>query len=135
MLFGDKTKDSVQQLISEVKVYLELQKEYVRLELVEKLTILLSTLILVLILIVLSMVALFYFSFTMAYMLAPVLGGLKMSFGLITVCLTGLIILIYYQRKRLIILPMVKFLASVFLEKPKDSDIYTHTSSNESTES
>ena len=135
MPFGDKTKDSVQQLISEVKVYLELQKEYVRLELVEKLTILLSTLILVLILIVLSMVALFYFSFTMAYVLAPVLGGLKMSFGLITLCLAGLIILIYRQRNPLIIRPMVKFLASVFLEKPKDSDIYTHTSSNESTES
>ena len=54
MFLGDKSSESIQQIVTEAKTYLELQKEYVRLELTEKLTILLSTLILVLILVVLT---------------------------------------------------------------------------------
>ena len=79
MLFGEKSNESIQQLISEAKTYLDLQKDYIRLEMTEKLTILLSTLILVLIMVVLGMVALFYFSFTLAYVLAPFVGGLMVS--------------------------------------------------------
>jgi len=113
-----KSTLSIPQLIAEVKTYLELQKEYARLELTEKLTVLLSTLILVLVIVVLSMVALFYLSFTLAYVLAPVLGGLVASFGLITLFLIALILFIYYKRQTLIVNPMVRFLASVFLKEP-----------------
>ena len=52
----DKSIENLQQLFGEVKKYLALQKEYTLLEVSEKLTILLSTLILILIVIILSMV-------------------------------------------------------------------------------
>ena len=59
-MFGvEKGIEDLQQLFVESKKYLELQTEYAKLELTEKLTILLSTLILVLILIILGMVTLF----------------------------------------------------------------------------
>ena len=59
-MFGvEKGIEDLQQLFVESKKYLELQTEYAKLELTEKLTILLSTLILVLILIILVIVTLF----------------------------------------------------------------------------
>lgn len=133
MLFGDKSNESIQQLISEAKTYLDLQKDYIRLEMTEKLTILLSTLILVLIMVVLGMVALFYFSFTLAYVLAPFVGGLMVSFGLITLFLILVILFIYYKRERLIVSPMVNFLAKIFLkDKTEENDqIINATTINE----
>ena len=136
MLFGEKSNESIQQLISEAKTYLDLQKDYIRLEMTEKLTILLSTLILVLIMVVLGMVALFYFSFTFAYVLAPFVGGLMVSFGLITLFLVLVILFIYYKRERLIVSPMVNFLAKIFLkesEKEKEDQIVNATINEDDT--
>ena len=136
MLFGEKSNESIQQLISEAKTYLDLQKDYIRLEMTEKLTILLSTLILVLIMVVLGMVALFYFSFTLAYVLAPFVGGLMVRFGLITLFLILVILFIYYKRERLIVSPMVNFLAKIFLkesEKEKEDQIVNATINEDDT--
>lgn len=125
-MFGaEKSIENLQQLFAETKKYVELQTEYAKLELTEKLTILLSTLILVLILIILGMVTLFYFSFTIAYVLAPYIGGLMSSFALITMFLLVLMALVYHYRQRLIVAPMVRFLANLFLrdankQQPKE---------------
>ena len=45
MFTDDKSIENIQQLFAEFKKFLVLQKEYTKLELTEKLTILLSTLI------------------------------------------------------------------------------------------
>ena len=115
MFANDKNIDNLQQLFVELKKYAELQKDYVKLHLVEKLTILVSSLILVLVLVILGIIALFYLSFTLAYVLAPHVGGLMVSYGIITGCIILLIILIIFFRKRLIMQPMVNFLANVLL--------------------
>jgi uncharacterized membrane-anchored protein YjiN (DUF445 family) len=126
-MFGaEKSIENLQQLFAETKKYLELQTEYAKLELTEKLTILLSTLILVLILIILGMVTLFYFSFAIAYVLAPIIGGLMNSFALITLFLLIVMALVYYYRQKLIVAPMVKFIANLFLndnESPNREEI------------
>lgn len=83
MFTDDKSIENFQQLFFEFKKYLELQKEYTKLELTEKLTILLSTLIMIVILIILGMVALFYLLFALAYVLEPLVGGLMASFAII----------------------------------------------------
>ena len=92
-----------------------LQKEYTKLELTEKLTILLSTLIMILVLTILGMVALFYLLFALAYILEPLVGGLMVSFGIIAGINVLLIAIIYFFRRQLIISPMVNFLANLFL--------------------
>ena len=118
MFTDDKSIETLQQLFAEVKKYLALQKRYTQLEIAEKLTILLSTLILVLIIIILSMVALFYLSFTLAYLLAYLLGSVVISFALITCIILVLITSVYSLRKKLIINPMAKFIANLFIEAP-----------------
>ena len=113
MFANDKNIDNLQQLFVELKKYAELQKDYVKLHLIE--TILVSSLILVLVLVILGIIALFYLSFTLAYVLAPHVGGLMVSYGIITGCIILLIILIIFFRKRLIMQPMVNFLANLLL--------------------
>lgn len=122
MFPNDKSIETLQQLFIEVKKYLALQKRYTQLEIAEKLTILLSTLILVLIIIILSMVALFYLSFTLAYLLAHFVGSIITSFALITCIILILIATIYVLRKKLIINPMAKFIANLFIEDPVKKD-------------
>ena len=115
MFADDKSIENFQQLFFEFKKYLELQKEYTKLEITEKLAILLSTLIMVLVLIILAMVALFYLLFALAYILEPIVGGLMISFSIISGINILLIIAVIIFRRRLIISPMVNFLAGLFL--------------------
>ena len=109
MFADDKSIENFQQLFFEFKKYLELQKEYTKLELTEKLTILFSTFI------ILGMVALFYLLFALAYILEPLVGGLMSSFAIIAGINVVLIALVIIFRKQLIISPMVNFLANLFL--------------------
>ena len=119
MFADDKSIENFQQLFFEFKKYLELQKEYTKLELTEKLTILFSTLIMILVLIILGMVALFYLLFALAYILEPLVGGLMSSFAIIAGINVVLIALVIIFRKQLIISPMVNFLANLFLTDSK----------------
>lgn len=115
MFSTDKTIDNLQTLFTEVKHYVDLQKDYVKLDITHKLTILLSTLILILVLVVLGMIALFYLSFTLAYVLEPLVGGLTTSYAIITGGILLLGALIYVCRQRLIIQPLTNFLANLLL--------------------
>lgn len=120
MFADDKSIENFKQLFFEFKKYLELQKEYTKLDITEKLTILLSTLIMVLILIILGMIALFYLFFALAYILEPLVGGLMVSFSIIAALNILVIAAVIIFRKKLIISPMVNFLAGLFLNNPKE---------------
>ncbi len=119
MFADDKSIENLQQLFTEFRKYLELQKEYTQLELTEKLTILLSTLIMVLVLVILGMVALVYLLFALAYILEPHVGGLMVSFAIIAGINLLLIALVAIFRRQLIIAPMVNFLGQLFLKNSK----------------
>ena len=118
MFTDDKSIENIQQLFAEFKKFLVLQKEYTKLELTEKLTILLSTLIMILVLTILGMVALFYLLFALAYILEPLVGGLMVSFGIIAGINIILIAVINFFSRQLIISPIVNFLANLFLNDP-----------------
>ncbi|MEI8087063.1 MAG: phage holin family protein [Paludibacter sp.] len=109
--------DNFQQLYSEVKKYIELQTEYVKVEFVEKLTILLSTLLIIAVVLILAITGLFYLFFAIAYALEPILGSLAMSFGIISVLYLVLIFIFYLFRNQLVINPLVKLLSNLFLTK------------------
>lgn len=119
MFADDKSIDNLQQLFLEFKEYLKLQKEFTKLEVTEKLSILLSALILVLVVVTLSIVALFYLSFAAVYILEPLVGGLSVSFAIIAGFHVLLIALIVVFRKKLIINPVVSFIAKLFLDTNK----------------
>lgn len=109
--------ENFQQLYNDLKKYVELQADYVKVEFVEKMTILLSTLLIITLVIILAIAALFYLFFALAYALVPVVGSLAISFCLITGIYLILIALLLMFRKKLIINPLVRFLSKLFLNK------------------
>ena len=115
MFTNDKTIDNLQEILIEVKQYITLQKDYIKLDITHKLTVLLSTLILILILVVLGMIALFYLSFTLAYILEPYVGGLTISYAIITGGILIIGLCIYLFRQKVIIQPLTSFFANLFL--------------------
>ncbi|MEJ8764008.1 LPXTG cell wall anchor domain-containing protein [Phocaeicola sp. HCN-40430] len=118
MFSQDKSIDNLESLVKEMKKYIELQGEYLKFDLVEKLTVLLGTLILILLITVLSMMAVFYFSFMLVYALEPITGSLTGSYAMIGGIILLLAFLIYIYRKKLIFQPMVNFLSHLFLDNP-----------------
>ena len=116
MMNKEESTNNFQQLYDDVKKYVELQTEYVKVEFVEKLTVILSTLLIIVLILILGIVALFYLFFSAAYLLEPVLGSLSLSFGIISGIFVFLAVLLYLFRKQIIINPMVKFLSNLFLK-------------------
>ena len=116
MFANEKSIDNLESLVKEVKKYIELQGQYIKLDIVEKLTVLLSTLILVLVLIILGMMALFYFSFMLVYALVPIVGSLIGAYAAIGGIILILGIIVYRMRRKWIFQPIVSFLARLFLE-------------------
>ena len=122
MFANENSINNLESLVKEVKRYIELQGQYLKLDVVEKLTILLSTLILILILTVLSMMALFYFSFMLVYALAPLTGSLISAYAIIGAVILLLGIFIYQMRKKWIFKPIVNFLSKLFLEDSSENE-------------
>lgn len=118
-MFSDKTITSIKDLFDEIKTYLVLQKEYTKLEITEKLTILFSALVLIILFVILGMVALFFILLATAYGLTPYVGSVGLSCLIIGAFSLVLILLIYLFRKRLIISPIVNFMVNLFLGDSK----------------
>lgn len=123
MFANDKSIDNLTELFKEVKKYLKLQGEYVKLDLVEKLTILLSTLTLIFVLIILGTMAAFYLSFMLIYVLASATGSLVAGYAIIGGILILLAFIIYRLRQKLIFQPMVNFLARLFLDDSSNNSL------------
>lgn len=114
---------NVSEFIEECKAYLKSQKEYTKLELTEKLTIIFSAMILIILLCMLGIVVLFYLSITLALFLESYVGGLIASFSIITAGLLLVMVLVYTFRKRIIVEPLVNFFANIFYpDKGNNSD-------------
>jgi hypothetical protein len=120
MLNSQQSNDQFQELYTALKKYLALNIEYAKVEFVEKLTILLSTLLLGLLILLLAAGALFYLFFALAYTLESLLGSMALSYTVISSFYLILIALLAAFRKQLIINPLVKFLSNLFLNKSEN---------------
>ncbi len=108
--------DNMQQIYDELKKYIQLQTEYIKIEFVEKLTILFSKLLIIFIISVLSIAALFYLFFSLAYLLEPIIGSFAGSFASVAALFVIGIFIFYSFRKKFIINPFAKFLSDLFLK-------------------
>ena len=113
-MFTEKSTKGFQQIFEECKKYIELQKEYVKLELIEKITVVFSTLLMILVIFILSMMVLFYLLFSLAYLLEPHVGGLTNSFLIISGIGVVFTFIVYLCRKKLVVNPILNFIANLF---------------------
>lgn len=112
-----ESTESFQQLFENVKKYIVLQGEFVKIDIVEKMTVLMSTIFIIVFTIILALTALFYVFFAVAYALEPYVGSLSLSFGFIAFFYVVLILLFILFRKRLVVNPLVKLLYKLFMTK------------------
>ena len=114
MLSSDKNVENIAQLVEVLKNYVGLQKEYLKLDAIDKVVRLLTALTLAIVLIVLGVAALFYLSFALVYWIEP-LTGTGLAFFLMSLLFIVLLIIVYRFRKPWIERPLVRFLADTLL--------------------
>ena len=114
MLSSDKNVETIAQLVEIIKHYLGLQKEYLKLDVIDKIVRLLTFAALVIVFVLILVAIMMYLSFALAFWLASytetalaflVVGGIHLL----------LIIVIFIFRKKWIEKPLVRFLANLLL--------------------
>ncbi len=117
MAENDKNIDRLESLLFEVKKYIELQRDVVKLDFTEKLTVIFSGAILVLVLAVMGLLVLLTCSFMLVYVLNDYLNNLILSSGIVCLSFIILTLIIYWKRDLFITRIVVNFLGKLFLEK------------------
>ena len=121
MFSNSKNIESIGKLLLEFKKYLELQKEFVKLDATEKMTVILSAILIVTVLLLLGSIVLLFLTFALAYYLGDVLGSLSLGFGLISAFILLLTVIFYLNRHRMVIQPMARFMTKLILTKEDGS--------------
>lgn len=114
MLSSDKNVESLAQLVENLKRYVGLQGEYLKLNVVDKMVRLIMALTLAVVFVILGVAVLFYLSFALVYWLEP-LTGTALAFFLIAMLFLGLLLMVFIFRKSWIERPLVRFLADLLL--------------------
>lgn len=116
MFSDDKNIDNIETLFKEIQHYILLQRDFLKLQMVEKLTIIASALIVLLFVGVLSLAGLFYLSIALVHTLAPMVGGLTWGYTIVGIAFLLMALGLYLFRKPLIIRPIIRFLGRVLLQ-------------------
>ena len=113
--------NNIQSLWTEAKNYLELQKEYLKLDSAEKLSVLLSAVAVAALCLILALAALFFLVIAFALWLANFVGG-AWSFTIMGGVMLVIILVILLARKRWIVQPITRFVASLFVGEDEEED-------------
>ena len=111
MLSSDKNVASIAELVEALKQYVGLQKEYLELNVIEKIVKLVTALTVAIVFVILGVAVLFYLTFALVYWLAP-LTGHGLAFFLVALVFLCLLVLVCVFRKQWIEQPLVRFLAN-----------------------
>ncbi|MCQ2359882.1 MAG: phage holin family protein [Paludibacteraceae bacterium] len=115
-----------QRLLNETKEYAKLRYDMLRLELLEKTTKVVSTIIVAIISTVLGLTALVYFSFAIIFYIDDFIGGTEWGFCIFGCIFLLLVLILAIFSKQLILNPLIKHLSGV-LFTPEDKDDESET--------
>lgn len=120
-MFSDKApkNDSKSLFLEEVRDYIRLQGSYIRLEFVDKLSMIISVLMTFVLVVVFLSCFFFYLSFGLLYLMAENFGTMLPGALIIGGIYLLLVVLVFCFRKKLILNPLIKILASVIYEDNK----------------
>ena len=116
MFASDQNISSLRELMEEIKTYIGMRYELVRLDFVSKLTILIAAFFISIILLVLMGVVLLFLSYSVAKYLASTFENEALAFLMVSGFYLLLAIGIYVFRKPLIVKPIANFLGRLFLD-------------------
>ena len=116
MFSNDKNIETIGQLVEALKHYVGLQNEYLRLDVIEKVVRLITTLVMVAVTFLIIIIIFIYLSFAAAYALAPFVGH-SVAFLIVAAFYILVFLLFLAFRKSWVDKPLVRFLASLLMEK------------------
>ncbi len=122
MFSNSKNIENIGRLFLEFKKYLELQKEFVKLDATEKTAVVFSAALIVAVILLLGSIALLFFAFAMAYYLGNVLESLSLGFCVIGAAVVIIALIFYSNRNRMVIQPIARFMANLILSKKEDGN-------------
>ncbi len=121
MFSNSKNIESTNKLFQEFKNYIELLKEYVKLDSAEKLTVVFSAILTIAILLLLGSIVLLFLTFSLAYYLGDVLDNLPLGFGIIALAVLLLAVIFYSNRNRMVIQPIARFMTRLIITQENDN--------------
>lgn len=116
MFSTDKNIETIEQLVKLIKHYIGLQKEYVKLDIIEKSVRLFTALILFVLIALILLGVITYASFAVLFALAPTFGY-PLSFTMIAAFYFMVFLLFLVFKKSLVERPLIKFLAKILMDK------------------
>lgn len=116
MFSSNRNIDTICQLIAELKRYVELKTDGMQIDIVSKLSRLLSALIIGAIIFMVSGLALMFISMMVAAVLTSALGSATLAYAIIVIGYALLAWLVFFNRAKWIEAPITNFLAHLFLE-------------------
>lgn len=116
MFSSNRNIDTICQLIAELKRYVELKTDGMQIDIVSKLSRLLSALVIGAIIFMVSGLALMFISMMVAAALTTALGSATLAYAIIVICYALLAWLVFFNRVKWIEAPITNFLAHLFLE-------------------
>lgn len=125
MFSNDHNVEIIARLISNLKRYGELRLKGMQLDVVSKLTLVLTLLVVALVLIGVVSIVVLLLSFALVFALAPIVGSLVTSCCLVAGGFVLLSVLLVLFRRTLLINPIARFLSSIFLGDDTETDDLT----------
>ena len=119
MLSSDKNVATIVELVAELKTYFELKKDYLKVDLVEKVVKLVTALAVAVTLLIITVAVLFYFSMAAVYWMAPFVGQAA-AFAIMASFF--LLLLVLLNKQSWIEKPMVRILADILLEESEPNN-------------
>ncbi|MCR5130388.1 MAG: phage holin family protein [Prevotella sp.] len=116
MFSNDRNIETIGQLVEAMKEYIGLQRDYMKLDVVEKVVRLITAITLTVVLSLLIILILIYLSFAAAYALGTVMSQAA-AFVIVAAVYLFIFLLLLAFRKQWIERPVVKFLASLLIDK------------------
>lgn len=130
----EQTNENILKLIGSAKRYLGYQKKYVKLDLAEKLTLLLTALVLGAVIFVIGLIAVIFLALTLAAALRTWTGSACAAYFIVAILFILLCLLIYVMRNKWIVSPLSKFFSHLLLSQDESRPRQTYGAENQSNE-
>ncbi|MGN0233078.1 MAG: phage holin family protein [Bacteroidaceae bacterium] len=127
MLEKRETTENSQDLRAlslEVKRYLQLQKRYLALDAVEKVTRLLSAVAVAVVCLILGAMVLFFTLYALAEWIGTLLSSSAAGFLIVAILLLVMAMVFYSHRRQWVVQPLARLMAELFLDTEEEEEEY-----------
>ena len=131
MMSSDQNVKILERLVRNLKRYVDLKLESLRLDAVSRITMLLSAVLIGVVFFCLASLVAVMLSFAAVFYLAPLVGGYVVAGGLVALFYIVVALLLIVFRRSLIIDPITRFLVSLLLSQ--EGEMSVRDERNEST--